>query len=231
MSDNVDVYSQGQADTGIGYARHSCVLIAERLGYHSFIMADDDVHPRPGDDVRELLRFTSQGRSMGVAGWMSNYGLWVPDGNAVGRQPGLVVPFTGGPDRIFSLNVKLTLKAGNFDKRLDVRYENSEINRAGISTGYIWYVCTSVHIKMINRPYDEGGIVALAGSADKRRAREKRCHAFIYDTWGPEFISHPDKRYACRWKKMYKHYMGQSAVDEVYGHVVRPADEVEPKIA
>lgn len=219
--------SQRRSNAGIGWARDIALNVAHRAGYHSVIMADDDVYPRKGDDVRTLLKFTSAEKSLGIAGWMPNYGLWIPNGNAIAKEDDLVVAMTGGPDRIFSLNVAEAIAAGGFNRKLDIRYENSEINRCGIRAGYLWYVCSAVHIKMINRPYDPGGLVALAGSEEQRRAREKACHAVIYDVWGGDYISHPDKRYACRWKKMIGDFIGQKAIDVLWSHEPRHIREVK----
>ena len=218
----VRAVSQGAAGRGIGYARKRAMLYSHRANYGAVIMADDDITPK--GDVRELLRFVAEGRAMGCAGWMPNYGLWVPDGNKIAKEPGLVVPMTGGPDRIFALNVRLTMLAGNFDERLDVLYENSEINRAGVNIGYLWYVHSSVHIKMLGKRNDPGGIVAHAGSLEQRLAREKNCHAVVHSNW-PDYVSSPEKRYMCRWRNLIRDRIGPAAVERMDSRAAAPATE------
>jgi hypothetical protein len=221
---DVRVIAPVKMDMGIGYARWCAVAHARLKGWDTFIMADDDVYPK--GDVGVLLDFVAKKKAMGCAGWMPNYGLWIPNGNQIAKEPNLVVPMTGGPDRIFALNTAEVLRAGNFNRSLDIRYENAEINRQGIKIGYLWYVHSGVHIKMVNRPYDVGGIVAYAGSVEARKAREKRCHEVIYKVWGDKYITHPSKRYGCKWKKLIEDFIGADAVEAVVSHRVTKDSEI-----
>jgi hypothetical protein len=222
----VTVVSQRRSNAGIGFARRMAVRYANEKGYTDIIMADDDVYPVKDASVRPLLDFVAKKKAMGVAGWMSSYGLWFPNGNETARQPGLVVPVTGIGDRITAFNVGLLMKSGSFNPHLDVLHENGEIIRQSVKIGYLWFVHTSVHIKMLGKRNDPGGIVALAGGLEQRLAREQHCHEIVYKTWGPEYISHPTKRYSCRWRKLITRYVSARAAKAVYDKEVYEATKV-----
>ena len=221
----VNVVSQKKSNAGIGYARRVAMTYAHEQGYTECIMADDDVHPFKGESVKPLLDFVAKENAMGIAGWMSSYGLWFPNGNETAKQPGLAVPVTGIGDCITGFNVKRVLAAGNFNPDLDVLHENGEIIRQSYRTGYCWWVSTDVHIKMLGKRNDPGGIVAQAGSLEARLARETRCHAVVHALW-PDYVSAPPKRYSCRWRRLITDYVGEEAREAVYSKRVFDASDI-----
>ena len=206
---NVRIYHHQRSNRGVGYARASSVLLANRLGWDAFIQADDDTRPT-GGDVRPLLEFVAAGRGGVCGGWMPPYGLWYPNGNELAKEPGLCLA-TGAPkDKAMAISVRIALLAGNFEPRLTVYHDTSEIGRRIVRAGHMWYVSTSLHIKSVNKPKDPGGITGFAGGVDQRATLEQRCHEIAYELW-PKYVSHPSKRFACKWRLMFGDWIGEAA--------------------
>src|SRR5215831_9699899 len=210
----INVRSHKKPNMGVGYARASATTLAHNLGYKAYVLADDDTKPTRGD-VRDILDFCAKKRGIVCAGWMSNYGLWIPDGNKIGKQDGLVIPRPAAHDRIMAINTELCLRAGNFNPKLRVYHDTSEINRRGIKIGHLWYIHSSFHIAMVNKPKDPGGIAAHAGTAEKRAELEKEAHRIVYKEWGERYVSHPSKKYMCRWPNMLTDFIGPKAAAAV----------------
>jgi hypothetical protein len=207
------VVSHKQPNMGVGYARESAVKLAHRHGIDAFIMADDDTIPVKGN-VRSLLNFVNKRKAIVCAGWMPNYGIWVRNGNQIAKQPGLVVARGGAPDRIFAINTNLCLNAGNFDPNLTT-LDTQELNRLGMKAGYLWYVSTSVHIRMLNKPQDPGGIQSFTKTPEERAAQNRRDHEYTFKKWGPRYISEPPKRMATRWLRLAEDFVGSWAVEAI----------------
>jgi len=222
---DVGVIGHPEDNKGVGYARESAVNFADAFGVKAFIMADDDTIVTKGS-VRSLLDFVAKERGIVCAGWMPNYGLWLPDGNRLAKQPGLVIPRGASPDRVFALNTALVRAAGNFNPQLTT-LDTQEVNRRGIRSGYMWYVHTSVHLRMLNKPHDPGGIQALARTAEERARQNQVDHEITYKEWGERYISHPSKRMATKWRLLASDFIGEHAAEALRDCRVYPEDSEE----
>jgi hypothetical protein len=222
----VRVAGHPKRDMGVGYARMRAVQYAHHLGMDAFIMADDDVVISKGN-VRCLLDFVAAKKAIVCGGWMPNYGLWVPDGNAISKEPDLVIPCGGARDRVFALNTELSLAVGNFHPKLKT-LDTQEMNRLGIKNGHLWYIHSGCHINMINKPHADGGIQAVFKTPEERSAQNKRDHEIVYKIWGPRYISDPSKRMATRWLKMAEDFIGKRAVDAMRSSQTFHAKQVRP---
>ena len=196
---------------GVGYARMRSVEVAQTFGVDAFVLSDDDMIITKGN-VRKLLRFVDDERSIICAGWMPNYGLWVPDGNKIGKEDNLVIPCGGARDRVMAINTALALAAGNFHPGLKW-LDTQEMNRRGIRAGHLWYIHSGVHIAMINKPRDPGGIQAVFKTEEEREKQGRKDHETVYKLWGPKYISQPPKRMATRWLKMAEDFIGPKAAE------------------
>jgi hypothetical protein len=208
----VFVAGHPKRNAGVGYARMRAVEICASFGVTSFIMADDDTKIASGYCATPLLKFVEEGKAIICAGWMSNYGLWVPDGNKIKNEPNLVIPCGGARDRVFAVNVQLAMKAGNFDPKLKT-LDTQEMNRLGMKIKHLWWVHTGCHITMINKPHDPGGIQAVYENEELRAKQNQRDHEYVYKKWGARYISHPTKRMATRWLVLATDCIGPRAAD------------------
>lgn len=207
-----------KSNMGTGYVRWAASKLAVKLRLDAFVMSDDDVHIRPQDDPRQPLRVVASQFAMAVAGWTGQYGLWVPNGNEIGRTPGRLVPLTGGPDRVYALNPYMAGLAGGHNHRLVV-FENVELNRCGVARLHkFWYASSSWHIINIGKRDDPGGIVTHAGGVGRRHELEQRDHEVMYALW-PKYVTHFSKRYGCQWKKLIADHMGAEAAEEMWAKV------------
>jgi len=220
------VLGHPRRNKGVGYARMRAVEVAATFGVEAFIMSDDDMVITKGHpDV--LLDFVAAGKAIICAGWMSNYGLWVPDGNKIKNEPNLVIPCGGARDRVMAINTALAMRAGNFHPKLKW-LDTQEMNRRGMKAGHLWYIHTGCHIAMVNKPRDPGGIQAVFKTEEDREAQGRRDHETVYKLWGPKYISQPPKRMATKWLKMATDFIGPKAAEAIRESRTYPADRVAP---
>ena len=224
---SVRVLALSQSNAGLGNSRRWCTVLAhQEFEYDAFIMADDDVHPKPGHDVRKLLDFVAAERAMGCAGWMPPYGQWVPDGNNIAKEPNLVVPTMSG-DRIYALNTELAIKAGNFNPKITVTYENVELMRQGARLGHLWYIHSGVHTHSVGKRDAPGGLVAYSGGTpEARHAKEVLSHQVCHDLW-PAYITQPPKRYSCQWRRLVTELISPGAADALKTALAYVDDEID----
>jgi len=196
---------------GHGYSRAWITEVAREWGYTSLLFVDDDSKINKGYNCRPMLEFVEAKKGMVCAGWHSNYGIWIKGGNAVAKEPNLVVPRPQGHDHVYAVNIDLVLKAGNFERRL-YSHVNAELNRSGIASGYLWFVHTGVHISCLNKPGDPGGIATQLGEGWKKRPEVvDRTHEIILNNWGPKYISPMGKRITTKWQLLATDYIGPKA--------------------
>lgn len=217
-----------RSNKGIGYARKRAVEIAGNFNVDAFIMADDDMKITKGDP-RKLLDFVAAGKAIICGGWMSNYGLWVPNGNELKNHDNLVIPCGGARDRVLAINTQLCLAAGNFHPGL--RWlDTQEMNRRGLRAGHLWYIHTGCHIAMVNKPRDPGGIQALYQTEEERAAQGRKDHELTFKLWGPRYISAPPKRMSTRWLRMAEDFIGPKAAEAIKESRSYPEDRVAPAL-
>lgn len=196
----VEVIRLAQRNAGMGNARYQAVRYAARAGYKTMIMSDDDIKPSPASDVAAWLRFAASGETVGVGVCMPIYGLSL--GNDFIRDTCEPVPVSGSWGYgVFALNIDLAMSVGNFDRKLVCGWEDQELCREGIKAGYVWHVHTGVTGYNLGKRYAPGGIATLY-TPQQREVMEKECHLRIYQRWGERYISHPDKKYRCNWRRL-----------------------------
>jgi glycosyltransferase involved in cell wall biosynthesis len=205
----VKVIKHTASNQGIGFARAYGILLAYHWGLDAVLMVDDDTMAVKGD-ARRLLKLAGSGAAMAVAGWMPNYGLWLPNGNALAKEDNLCLLRASAPDRTIAFNPALVLTAGNYDLNLHAHGENPELSRCGIKSGVLWYVHTGLHIKSILKHHDPGGLNTYLG---KKRlsvdAMLNQLHVYVFGKWGPRYINDPSKsRMLCKWQLMYEDFIG-----------------------
>jgi hypothetical protein len=191
-------------------------------------MVDDDTRPTKGN-ARPLLNFAASDNAMAVAAWMPNYGLWLPDGNAMAKFEGLVIPRPQGPDRTMALNVRLVKAAGNYDTNIDVWCDNAELNRCGIKSKQLWYIMTDLHIKSLNKHNDPGGCFTyMKAKGTDLGARMAAIHEYVYHKWGSRYINDPSKsRLICRWQNLYTDFIGPRCAQAVKDLTVYDVKDVK----
>lgn len=207
--ENVTVLAPKRSDKGIGYTRHFVVNHAMNVGHKGIIMADDDSMPNADSNIWKLVQRLNNTKSIGIGACFPFYGLML--GNDVIRETSRPYLVPGGMGYImFSLNLQLLAELEiNFDKRLHTFWEDAELVRDGMREGGLaWHIHTGAWATSIGKRHARGGLSAANSESKKKRAkREWQCRKIVYDKWGPEYISHPDKRPRCAWQKMLDEFV------------------------
>lgn len=193
-------------NAGIGYARDYALRHAQRVGYRSILMSDDDVWPRPGADIQELLRLARLKKYLGI-GMTHSYHDLLSDGATKDPANGLIFCPGGWGFNMFALNVHNAIKVGGFDPRLTCFGEDAELMRNGIANGFPWLVHCGIKFSQLGKRGEPGGIASLTGGiSDVRMQQEQKCQFIINDRW-PDFTTRPPKQSRMSWLKFYDHYM------------------------
>lgn len=189
---------------GIGYVRRQAVLSAERQGFKSIIMSDDDARPVVGASMNLLLRFAAKPTVLGIGANHSYLDLL--SGGITARESGPILCPSGWGFRMFALNIKNTVAVGNFDPALTCWGEDAEVMRNGLKAGFPWLVHCGAKSEAIGKRYADGGLAAYTESREARTEQERVCQQIIHDRW-PDFTSAPPKPSRVAWQKMYDHYL------------------------
>lgn len=188
-------------DSGLGNSRREMIEHAAALGHKAILTSDDDHYPHKDDDIRDLISFAASGKTMGVGACVPIYGLSL--GNDFIRETNEPVPVLGSWGyAVYALNVPLVMKAGNFNPNLKSGWEDQELCRHGIAiAGKQWHIHTGVRVGSMAKRYEPGGCQGLFPTPEARAAEEKRCHTICHKRW-PNYVSTPDKKYRCAWRRM-----------------------------
>lgn len=193
---NVWVEKLRRFDKGIAYARQQILGMAHFDGLDKIIMCDDDLYPTVESDVSKLLDLPDMALGMGAS--VSYYGLMFGNENLKRDDPLLCYNALG--KRLFSIDVATAFEVGGYDVRLHTFGSDNDIVRQGAKDMQtLWYVHAGVKATSISKRYEPGGLQDFAGQS--RQSREKHCHKIMHSKW-PKYISSPDRRFACQWKKL-----------------------------
>lgn len=196
-----------QSNMGITYARNWILDLADEWGLKHLIMSDDDLYPRPTDDVNRLCEIGDL-PTIGMGAMLSFYGLLFGNETLKTRDDPLLCIGSMGK-RLFSLDVQRAIKVGGYDSRLHSSNGDNEIIRDAIKYGYTWYVHAGVNATSIAGRFTPGGINSLHGENEVRREMAAyECHKMIYEKWGDRYVSKPKggKRIVTKWTKLLDDY-------------------------
>jgi hypothetical protein len=188
---------------GIGYSRYHAVKHAASQAFDSIAMVDDDEKIR--GNVREWLELAEEDDVVGVGSFRSIYGLLYKDTDMVAaarkKQEHLFLHKGSAGYQSFALNVRNTLRAGNFDPGLRA-FEDHELCRQGMrNLGLPWYIYTGVNGEdLVPRTQQTGERISQRGDG------YHQAHGIVWNRW-PGYISRPGKRYSCQWKKLVERYV------------------------
>jgi len=200
---------------GIGYVRNYCVKHASRTALDAIIMADDDLRPKNGTDMYELLEEAKKPGVLGIGATRSIHDLMSQ--GAVSRNHGPILCPGGWGFQVFALNISKTLDCGNFDIRLHSLGEDAELARHGIKNGIPWLVHCDVKVDPIGKRYAPGGINTRFRAPEKRTAAERECMTIIHGMW-PDYTNTPDKPLRTAWQRMLDDFIpGWQEASAIHG--------------
>lgn len=190
-------------DMGIGYSRNQAVTNAERKGYETIIMMDDD--KKFSGNIPEWLGIARRKDIVVVGSFQTIYGLWYPDTLMVqaakARQSLTFLHGGSAGNQVFALNVANTMALGNFNASLRA-FEDQELCRQAMKQfGLPWYIHTGI-LAADRVPRSQQ--YKMIGNTDS--PSRIAGHEAVAQLW-PEFISQPPKRHVCRWKKLAQTYL------------------------
>jgi glycosyltransferase involved in cell wall biosynthesis len=189
-----------ESNRGINYSRHQIVLLANGMGCDRLIMSDDDIYPKPDNDVNRLFVWNGL-NTLGIGIMVPFYGLLFGN-ETMKREDRPLMSTSALGKRLFSLNVQRVIAIGNFDVRLHSGWGDDELVRQGMAAlQATWYIHAGVNGTSVAGRYTRGGINDFHGESEASRLEgQELSHRLIYKKWGPHYISAPGKRMLCHWR-------------------------------
>ena len=202
--ENVQVRSIHPSVQGIGAIRNYIVDEQAYYGRDVIIMSDDDIFPSPKAEFHDPF-IDSEYAMLGVGCVTSYHSLLLGDRKDMMKGTDLIFARSGYGFRMFWLNVPLVMGVGNFDKNLDVCFEDAELMRQGVSNGLTWWLDPYLKASPLGKRFAEGGLAAYTGDPETREERTQANYDHLYELW-PQYIKEPPSR-RMAWQRMLNDYI------------------------
>jgi hypothetical protein len=184
---------------GIGYTRHKIMKMAHE---EVVIMLDDDKTVK--GDIQSWIKVAARDDAVSVGAWQSIYGLYC-SGTAIakGADSGKTFLHRGVMgNQVVALNRQNVLEAGNYPPGITFMEDHELCRQTMANLGLPWMIYAGVtggSIKPTNQTRGEG-----QGGNSRSEVDRHYAHQYCHDKW-PQYVSHPSKRYQCKWKEMVRH--------------------------
>jgi hypothetical protein len=194
--DRVKILKLPKLRQGIGNTRRLIVEHAAGQGLKSIIMSDDDMHPKPGTNMRMLLDSAQDHRVLGIGAVRGIHDRFT--GGAITRNSGIIICTGGWGNQLFALNVTNVLALGNFKPCFRTFLDDNDMNMCGIAAGYPWLVHCDVWSVGFGTDKAPGGNSAVTPD---RAVSDEESRAILASFW-PKYVSRFSQRHRVSWRRM-----------------------------